>query len=89
MLAPQFGELLRPQIVSRLSADPNNPSLGDKMQPSTESSVVLPLPDGPISSANSPLCSVRSTPLSACTFPAPSPRNLTTPRASMTGSLIG
>jgi hypothetical protein len=65
------------------------PSLGDKMQPSTESSVVLPLPEGPISSASSPLRSVRSTPLSACTFPAPSPRNLTTPRASMTGSLIG
>ena len=41
------------------------------MQPRTESSVVLPLPDGPISRVSSPPVSDRLTPLSACTCAGP------------------
>ena len=41
------------------------PSVGVSMQPRMDSSVVLPLPDGPISSVSSPPLSARSTPLSA------------------------
>src|SRR5437763_5844542 len=66
-----------------------NPIFGDSMQPSTDNSVVLPLPEGPISSTSSPPLSDRLTPRSACTFPAPWPRNLTTSVACTTGSLIG
>jgi hypothetical protein len=43
------------------------------MHPRIRSSVVLPLPEGPISSVNSPRRSDRSTPRNACTWPAPLP----------------
>ena len=54
------------------------------MQPRMESSVVLPLPDGPISSVSSPPLSARSTPFSARICAAPWPRSLATPVASIT-----
>jgi len=43
------------------------PLVGDRMHPSMERSVVLPLPDGPISRATSPPARERLTPLRACT----------------------
>ncbi len=54
------------------------PDVGVRMQPRIDSSVVLPLPDGPISSVSSPCTSDRSTPLSATTIPAPLPSSFTT-----------
>ena len=47
------------------------PSVGVSMQPRIDSSVVLPLPDGPISNVSSPPLSDRSTPLSARICAAP------------------
>ena len=47
------------------------PRVGVSMHPRIDSSVVLPLPDGPISSVNSPPLSARLTPLSACTWRRP------------------
>jgi hypothetical protein len=64
------------------------PLVGVSMQPRIESSVVLPLPEGPISSVSSPPVTARLTPLSACTRPAPSPRYFTVSMASITGSVI-
>ncbi len=65
----------RPAIVSV-------PSFGVRMHPRIERSVVLPLPDGPISSVSSPGRTSRLTPFSARTWFAPSPRIFTIPRAS-------
>src|SRR5262245_23807554 len=56
------------------------------MQPRMESSVVLPLPDGPMSKVSSPGIRSRLTPFRACTLAAPSPRYFTTPLASSMGS---
>ena len=89
VLAPDLGEFLGVGI--RRSAWPPTrtvPLVGVSMQPRMESSVVLPLPDGPISSVSSPPVTARLTPLSACTRPAPSPRNFTASMASITGSVI-
>ncbi len=61
-----------------------SPSVGARMQPRIDSSVVLPLPEGPISSVSSPACRVSDTPFSARTLPAPWPRSLTTLRACRT-----
>jgi hypothetical protein len=47
-------------------------------------SVVLPLPDGPISKVSSPARSAKSTPLSARTLRGPCPSSLTMSRASIT-----
>ena len=43
------------------------PRVGVSMHPRIDSSVVLPLPDGPINSVSSPPLSAKLTPLSACT----------------------
>jgi hypothetical protein len=64
------------------------PRVGVRMHPSIESSVVLPLPEGPISSASSPPLSEKLTPLSACTRPAPRPSVFAMSIASITGSVI-
>ncbi len=89
MLAPDPGELLGTGAVA-VDWPPTRtvPLVGVSMQPRMESSVVLPLPDGPISSVSSPPVTARLTPLSACTRPAPSPRNFTVSMASITGSVI-
>jgi hypothetical protein len=58
------------------------------MQPSTESSVVLPLPDGPISRVTSPPRSDSETSFKACTAPAPLPSILLMSCALITGSFI-
>jgi hypothetical protein len=49
------------------------PEVGRKMQPMMETSVVLPLPEGPISSITSPLATSRSTRSSARNAEGPSP----------------
>ena len=59
------------------------------MQPRIDSSVVLPLPDGPISRVSSPGLSVRLTPFSARTRPAPWPSSLAMSRASSTLGAVG
>ena len=56
--------------------------------PMIESSVVLPLPDGPIRRTSSPPLSDKLTPLTACTSPAPRPSRLTTSTASIKASVI-
>ena len=70
--------------VAILPATLSVPWVGVRMQPRIDSSVVLPLPEGPISSVSSPVLSARLTPLSARTLPAPWPRSLTMSRASST-----
>src|SRR5258706_10355594 len=62
------------------------PSLGVRMQPRIDSSVVLPLPEGPISRVSSPGISSRLTPLRALTSAAPVPSTLTMLLASRMGS---
>ena len=62
--------------------------VGVSMHPSMDNSVVLPLPDGPMSSTSSPPVSERLTPRTAATRPAPVPRYFTTSVASITGSVI-
>ena len=52
-----FGRFLTAAVVDAV--------VGVSMQPSTDSSVVLPLPDGPISNVNSPGLTEILTPLSA------------------------
>src|SRR5262245_61206879 len=52
------------------------------MHPRIDRSVVLPEPEGPMSSVSSPVCSSRSTPLSTLTWFGASPRTLTMPWAS-------
>ena len=59
------------------------------MQPRIDSSVVLPLPEGPISSVSSPGLSDRLTPLSARVLRAPWPSSLTILRASSTTLAAG
>ena len=66
----------------RLAGDASVPVVGDRMQPRIDSSVVLPEPDGPISRVSSPASSVRLTPFSARTMPAPWPSSLTISVAS-------
>jgi hypothetical protein len=63
------------------------PDVGVKMLPSIDSSVVLPLPEGPMRRVSSPQASDRLTPFKACTLPAPSPRNFTISTASITGAI--
>ena len=63
------------------------PSLGVRMQPRIDSSVVLPLPEGPISSVSSPGMSSRLTPFKALTSAAPLPSTLTMLLASRMGSI--
>ena len=58
------------------------------MHPRMDSSVVLPLPEGPISKVSSPPLSARLTPLSAATLAAPLPRSFVIFAASSNGSLI-
>ena len=72
----------------RTPATRSVPEVGVRMQPRIDSSVVLPLPDGPISSVSSPGTSVRLTPLRARTLPAPEPSSLTMSMASRTGSWL-
>jgi hypothetical protein len=48
------------------------PELAVRMHPMIESSVVLPLPEGPISRSNSPACTSRSMPRNASVPAAPS-----------------
>ncbi len=78
VIAPKLGQALG--VGARRSNGRRRstlPSVGVSMQPRIDSSVVLPLPEGPISSVSSPPRNDRFTPLSACTCPAPSPRTLT------------
>ena len=62
------------------------PDVGVRIQPRIDRSVVLPLPEGPISRVSSPGTSVRFAPLTARTIPAPVPSSLTISMASRTGS---
>ena len=64
------------------------PEVGVRMQPRIDSNVVLPLPDGPISSVSSPGINERLAPLTARTLPAPEPRSLTMSMASRTGAWL-
>jgi hypothetical protein len=56
------------------------------MQPIIESSVVFPLPDGPMSSRTSLRYTSRSTPLKARTAAAPDPKIFATALTDATGS---
>ena len=89
MVPPQLREAFRACIFGRLARTRTVPRDGDRMQPRMDRSVVLPLPDGPISSVSSPPAMARLTPLSACTCPAPSPRTFTVSTASSIGAVIG
>ena len=53
------------------------PESGVRMQPRIDSSVVLPLPEGPMSSVSSPGIRSKFTPFSTCTWAAPEPSVLT------------
>src|ERR1700733_10480618 len=61
------------------------PDVARRMQPMMESSVVLPLPEGPISKTTSPGHTSRSIPCNAGTLLAPSSYTLVTPRTVIAG----
>ena len=72
---------LRP-LVGDCPASRSVPLVGDRMQPRIDSSVVLPLPEGPISRVSSPAIRSTLTPLSGITSPAPERYTLVISRAS-------
>src|SRR5579862_5290747 len=57
-----------------------SPDVASRIPASTLSSVVFPQPEGPTSSSNSPVCTLKSTLSSACTSVVPTPNNFVTPR---------
>jgi hypothetical protein len=88
VFAPELRQSSGPAPAVDRPAIRTVPLVGVSMQPRMESSVVLPLPDGPIKSVNSPPVTVRLTPLSASARPGPLPRNFTTSTASSIASVI-
>jgi hypothetical protein len=66
------GSCFSPSLVTSIPAMRTLPELARRMQPMMESSVVLPLPEGPISSTISPGWTSMSTPRKAGTPAAPS-----------------
>src|SRR3954468_4339611 len=58
------------------------------MAPMIDSSVVLPLPDGPIITRTSPRRTSRSTSSRACTAVSPAPYTLLTPRTAIADASI-
>src|SRR5271154_5938492 len=64
----------------RVPKTSTSPDVASRMPASTLSRVVLPHPEGPTSSNNSPVCTLKSTLSSACTSVVPTPNNFVTPR---------
>ena len=72
MLAPQLGQFLRPRAGGRMLPRTRTvPAVGVSMQPRMDSSVVLPLPEGPISSVSSPPLERQADALERATLAAP------------------
>src|SRR5262245_23587455 len=69
-----------------LSSNRTEPLSGAIKAPSTEIRLVLPLPDGPEMTVNTPGLSARSTSLSAAIRAAPDPKPKLTPRSSTSGT---
>src|SRR5262249_53997626 len=69
-----------------LSSNSTEPLSGAIKAPSTEIRLVLPLPDGPEMTVNTPGLSVRSTSLSAIIRAAPDPKPSLTARSSTSGT---
>src|SRR5262245_18503457 len=68
-----------------LSSNSTEPLSGAIKAPSTEIRLVLPLPDGPEMTVNTPGLSARSTSLSAAMRDAPDPKLKLTARSSTSG----
>src|SRR6516165_8469611 len=64
------------------------PDVARRMQPMMESSVVLPLPEGPISITTSPCATSKSTPCSTSILLAPSTYTLITSRTEIAACIV-